>query len=107
MAKNVINKKGFKIIKLNPVECQIIGFGVQDEGYFELICDNCNALMREEDCYYVACLNRVLCEECFNEWYDSAERYPEDVRWETNKYNHTILSLEANCIIIENEDYGR
>ena len=107
MAKNVINEKGFKVIKLNPVECQMIGFGFQDETSFELICDNCNALMREEDCYYVACLNRALCAECFNKWYDNAERYPEDIRWETNKYNMTVRKLEVTCIILEDEEYGR
>lgn len=85
----------------------MIGFGFQDETDFELICDDCNALMREEDCYYVACLNRALCEECFNEWYDSAERYPEDIRWETHKYNDTVRKLEVNCIILEDEEYGR
>lgn len=107
MAKNVINEKGFKVIKLNPVECQMIGFGFQDETDFELICDNCNALMHEVNCYYVACLNRALCEECFDEWYYSAERYPEDIRWETHKYNDTIRKLEVNCIILEDEEYGR
>ena len=107
MAKNVINEKGFKVIKLSPNEAKAIGFGFQDEIDFELICDNCNELMLSQDCYYVACLNRALCSECFDEWYDNAVRYPEDIRWETNKYNHTILRLEANGIILEDEEYGR
>lgn len=105
MAKRVINDKGFKVIKLNPSECQKIDFGLDTETSYQLICDNCNSLIYV-DCYYVAVLNRILCEECFDEWYDSAEHYPEDARWETNKYNHTILRLEAHCITIEEEYYG-
>ena len=107
MAKNVINEKGFKVIKLNPNEAKAIGFGIQDEINFELICDNCNELMLSQDCYYVAVLNKALCSECFEEWYEDAERYPEDIRWETHKYNDTVRKLEVNCIILENEEYGR
>lgn len=107
MAKNVINQKGFKIIKLNPQECKLIGFGFQDETDFELICDNCNELILSQDCYYVACLNRVLCSECFERWYEYAERYPEDIRWETHKYNDTVRRLEVNCINLEEFNYGK
>lgn len=107
MAKRIINEKGFKVIKLTPVEAQAIGFGFQDETDFELICDTCNELMITQDCYYVACLNSALCSECFEEWYDDAIRYPEDIRWETHKYNDTVRRLEVNCIILEDEEYGR
>ena len=107
MAKRIINKKGFKIIKLTPEEARTIGFGFQDETDFELICDNCGELMLLQDCYYVSCLNRALCSECFEEWYKYAERYPEDIRWETHKYNDTVRKLEVNCIILEDLEYGQ
>lgn len=107
MAKRIINKKEFKVIRLTVEECKAIGFGIQDEDYHELICDNCNELLITQDCYYVAVLNRVFCSECFEEWYQSAERYPEDIRWETNKYNMTVRKLEVNCITLEDLEYGR
>lgn len=107
MAKKIINKKGFKVIRLTLDEAKAIGFGIQDEDYHELICDNCNELLIAQDCYYVACLNKALCSECFEEWYEDAVRYPEDIRWETHKYNDTVRKLEVNCIILEDEEYGR
>lgn len=107
MAKNIINKKEFKIIKLTPEEARTIGFGFQDETDFELICDNCNELMLSQDCYYVSCLNRALCSECFEEWYKYAERYLEDIRWETHRYTDTVRKLEVNCIILEDLEYGQ
>ena len=107
MAKRIINKKDFKIIRLTVEECKTIGFGIQDEDYHELICDNCNELLITQDCYYVAVLNRVLCSECFEEWYEDAVRYPEDIRWETNKYNMTVRQLEVNCITLEDLEYGQ
>ena len=107
MAKRLINNKEFKIIRLTAEECKAIGFGIQDDDYHELICDNCNELLITQDCYYVAVLNRVFCSECFEEWYETAERYPEDIRWETNKYNMTVRKLEVNCITLEDLEYGQ
>jgi hypothetical protein len=96
MAKNVTNEKGFKVIALKPEECRQIGFGFQDETDFELICDNCNELINNElYVFYVCALNRVLCKSCFQDWYEDAVRYPEDTRYEDNKYE-LIKSLIEN-----------
>lgn len=99
MAKNVINEKGFKVIALKPDECKQIGFGFQDETDFELICDDCNELINDElYVFYVCVLNRVLCKECFQEWYESAVYYPEDARYENGKYEYinSLISSSKN-----------
>lgn len=106
MAKNVINEKGFKIIQFSPTECRQLGFGFQDANCFELICDNCNELLNNEnDIYYVAVLNRALCSKCFEDWYECSQRYKEDTRWETHKYNDIIRRCEVSCIIVEDSNY--
>lgn len=99
MAKNVINEKGFKVIALKPDECKQIGFGFQDETDFELICDDCNELINDElYVFYVCVLNGVLCKKCFQEWYESAVYYPEDARYENDKYEYinSLISSSKN-----------
>lgn len=110
MAKNVINEKGFKIVSLSPNECKTIGFGFQyvdkhknSNSYcWDLICDNCNKLITEhEEVYYIPVLNRVFCQQCLINWYDSATYYTEDKRYEDNKYEMLIANLKANNIVIK------
>ena len=107
MAKNVINEKGFKVIALKPDECKQIGFGFKQEYFdgigneevYELICDDCNKLLNSElYVFYVCVLNRVLCKECFQEWYESAVYYPEDARYENGKYEYinSLISSSKN-----------
>ena len=96
MAKNVVNEKGFKILAMKPEECKQVGFGFQDETDFELICDNCNELINNElYVFYVCVLNRVFCKECFQNWYEDAVRYPEDIRYEDNKYESIKSLIES------------
>lgn len=105
MAKNVINEKGFKVIALKPDECKQIGFGFQDETDFELICDDCNELINDElYVFYVCVLNGVLCKSCFQEWYETAVYYPEDVRYENDKYEYIKSLIESNSF--KNIDYN-
>lgn len=109
MAKNVVNEKGFKIIALKPDECKQIGFGFQDETDFELICDNCNELINDElYVFYVSVLNRVLCKECFQEWYEDAVYYPEDARCENCKYENVKSLIESSGLSFgfKNIDYN-
>ena len=109
MAKNVINEKGFKVIALKPNECQQIGFGFQDETDFELICDNCNELINDElYVFYVCVLNRVFCKQCFQEWYENAVYYPEDVRYENDKYENVKALIESSGLSFgfKNVDYN-
>lgn len=77
MAKIHTNDKGFLIIKMSNEEFLSIG-GLSR-------CDGCNTLMEEG--YYIAVLNYAYCKKDFNEWYDRAERYPEDSSYERRNFN--------------------
>ena len=104
----------FEIIEAKASDFLAIGFGGSDEmtietvqdGLFDgftyiemgggqyLVCDNCNSeVKKDETCYYVAVLNRVLCHECFCEWLKHARAYPEDAQIEQKNYNHTQVAL--------------
>lgn len=99
MARNVITKKGFKIIGLTIEECKDAGFGFQYY-YYDLICDDCNKLInKEKEVYYIPVLNRIFCKDCLKDWYETAKYYPEDKRYEALKYD-TI----SNYIKINNGD---
>lgn len=85
MAQIIKNKKGFKVIKVTYAD---------DNKWGGLgICDQCNGNALKG--YYVAVLNSVLCERCYNDWSKSAIYHPEDSRVEdTNfKYMKSILNL--------------
>lgn len=68
MARIVENAKGFKVIEVTRIDCYYWG-GLG-------ICDWCNAVVNKG--YFVAVLNSVMCEDCYNKWCESAERFPED-----------------------------
>lgn len=117
MAKNVTNEKGFKIIALKPDECKQIGFGfnqdyfdgIGDEEVYELLCDDCNKLINNElYVFYVCVLNRIFCKECFQNWYEDAVRYPEDARYENNKYESIKALIESRGLSFgfKNIDYN-
>lgn len=94
MATIIINNKQFKIIKLNFDEAiKLCKFGIIFDGEELLICDNCNDLIVEEkELYYVACMNRLFCKKCYEEWYINATRYKEDIPYE-EKYFNTYAKL--------------
>lgn len=106
MAKNVINEKGFKVIALTPNECFRVGFGYYSGVINELVCDNCNEIINNHnEVYYIPVLNRVFCKECFVNWYENAERYTEDARWETRKYNAFVSKAEHEGITLVEINY--
>ena len=85
MAQIINSDKQFKVIEVYPSDClQWGGLG---------ICDHCNTPIRKG--YYVAVLNSVLCEKCYNLWHRNAKNYPEDRRIEENNFNRmkAILKL--------------
>lgn len=85
MAQIVKNKKGFKVIKVTLSDCiKWGGFG---------ICDHCNGACDKG--YYVAVLNSLLCEKCYNDWNQRAIYYPEDSRIEEQNYSYmkSLLNL--------------
>lgn len=115
MAKKLDNSK-FLVIEATAEEFMKIGFGggpVQDHGIMEsgvfagfsvlsvgggerMCCDNCNADIKAEDtCYYVAVLNQVMCNDCFESWHKYAKFYPEDVPFEKRNFENIQHKLEV------------
>lgn len=71
MARIVENDKGFKVIALSHEEGEALGWGIwhrNDEDTDDLcdfLCMHCNKPI-EGELYYVAVLNDVMDEECYN-----------------------------------------
>lgn len=86
MAEIVENKKGFRVIKMSTEEaihkCNF-GFYNVSINVTLLVCDYCNKIInKDKEVYYIAVLNRLLCKECYEEWYTHATRYEEDAEYE-------------------------
>lgn len=73
MAKIIENPKGFKVIEvsLDEVKEKFGGFG---------ICDMCNSFFQK--LMYVPVLDYCCCQECYDQWTETAIRYSEDVWFE-------------------------
>lgn len=97
MAKKIKTDKGFLVIKLNREEAGMLGFGL---GEGECICMDCNNLCGDT-IYYVAVINDVMCEECYNKFIEEATYYPEDSAIEQRNYDFYISMLKHNGIKIE------
>lgn len=93
MARVVQNDKGFKVIALSHEEGERIGWGIwyrNDEDTDDLcgfLCMYCNTPIKGE-LYYVAVLNDVMDEKCYNKWYNSAKHYSDDVFIENRNFNY-------------------
>lgn len=82
--KIINNDKKLKVIQCSSEEMRLA------TGNPLPVCDNCIA-----DCengYYVAVINRWLCESCYQEFMEYAKRYEEDCVVEDRNFN-TYLSL--------------
>ena len=58
------------------------------------ICDSCSPLKEMKHGYLIPVLNSVYCKDCFNEWKDRAEYYPEDVEYESLKTESFLRALK-------------
>lgn len=90
MAKKYKNSKGFLIIQMSLMEA----FTTCEFGD---ICDNCNDVINvNEECYYVAVLNRLFCKNCLLNFVNNTTRHKEDINYEKKHYNFyaTKLGLE-------------
>lgn len=86
MAQVIENKKGFRVIQVTLSDCiKWGGLG---------ICDWCNEYIGSTG-YYVAVLNSVMCDKCYNDWCERATYYPEDSRVEEKNFNYmkSVLNL--------------
>ena len=59
------------------------------------ICDHCATPAPRG--YYVAVLNRWLCDDCFEEWVNDAEYYPEDTDIEQRNFNFYAPLFGLKC----------
>lgn len=86
MARRIENNKGFLIIEMTPEEA----IAICKFGYFgELICDDCNkSIKNEKNVYYISVLNSVVCKECYEDWFNSATRYDEDINYENEHFEY-------------------
>lgn len=116
MATIVKTTAPFKIIKGKASEFLTAGYGaggglveeVIQDGFFKgytqltvkgggyLVCDRCNEeIKRDEQCYYVAVLNAILCEGCFKGWLNFATYYPLDEPYERRHFDCCISQLKS------------
>lgn len=100
MARRVNNTKGFLVIAMNVAEAvAICKFGVEDikNKAHLLICDRCNKRLDNipinDEVYYVAALNHLLCINCYREWIAYAKRYDEDIPYEERYFNKYAKKL--------------
>lgn len=87
MANQQKNTKGLKVIKMRTTEL------IRISPYSIGVCDNC--MKRVKTGYYVAVLNRYICEACYQEFIQRAKRYPEDDRIENKNYQLFKEDLKA------------
>lgn len=81
MARVVENYKGFKTLEITRQEMidKLTRYGCLG------ICDSC---MRPASVgYYVAVINRWMCEDCYNDFIKSVDRYEEDIRIENRNFD--------------------
>lgn len=97
MAKRIKCEKGFLVITLTPKEAKTIGFGIE-EG---CLCMQCNNIIKDT-IYYIAVLNDVMDEECFNKWLETAIHYSEDATVEDWNYISICKLCLKNGISISN-----
>jgi len=81
MAKPLKNEKGFKILTICLTD--IINIGSPG------ICDWCSGDVNTGK--YIAVLNHIYCDKCYDEWYNRAKYFPQDKPVEDKNYDHYSL----------------
>lgn len=76
-------------------ELKRMGMGacLEDGGEHIVVCGMCNEVIEDdEECFYVACLNDVVCEKCFKEEVEAMSHYNEDEQYEQH---HMAIMLNT------------
>ena len=73
--------------KIGTPVCLLIPNGIP-----VIIDDNTNEVIRG-NVYYVAVLNRVFGKESYEDWYENATRYKEDIPYEEKHFNYYAEKL--------------
>ena len=93
MARIVKNDKGFKVIALSHEEGEKLDWGIwhrnneDTDDLCDFLCMYCNKLIKGK-LYYIAVLNDVMDEKCYNEWLSHAKHYSDDVFIENRNFNY-------------------
>lgn len=89
MAKKYDNDKGFLVIEMSIREAAFTcNFGIiTSNGIPVIIDDNTNKVI-QGNVYYVSVLNRVFGKESYEDWYENAIRYEEDIPYEEKHFNY-------------------
>lgn len=85
MAKPLPNDKGFLILTVNLSDI----INIDSPG----ICDWCSGDVTKGK--YIAVLNHIYCDKCYDEWYERAKFYPEDRRIEEKNYNAYSIAFNG------------
>ena len=90
MAKKYDNDKDFLVIEMSIREAVF----TCNFGYIipVIIDDDTNKVIRG-NVYYVAALNRVFGKESYEDWYENATRYKEDIPYEKKYFNYYAEKL--------------
>ena len=94
MAKKYDNDKDFLIIEMSIREAAFTcNFGyIIPNSIPVIIDDNTNEVIRG-NVYYVAALNRAFGKEGYEDWYENAIRYEEDIPYEEKHFNYYAEKL--------------
>lgn len=104
MARIIQNDKEFKVIALSHEEGEALGWGIwhrNDEDTDDLcdfLCMHCNKPI-EGELYYVAVLNDLMDEECYNKWYNNAKHYSDDRFIENHNFERVKGAIEMEYLI--------
>lgn len=95
MAKIYNNNKGFLVVEITLEEATKLNFGIHNANPINIIlCGSCNK-MCEENIYYVACLNEVMCKDCIEDYTKNSPHYIDDdsLEYEINHFNWIAKEL--------------
>ena len=60
------NKWGYEILKISPDELEVYKFKTF---LANIVCDSCNHTFENEDVYFIAILNQIFCEKCYEDYF--------------------------------------
>ncbi len=92
--KKIINLplKGSMALLLNDADMRTLKFGLSHENkHVFALCDTCDILIHNGAYIYAPALNRILCQQCFDDWQKNGAWYEED-----NNYQYTHALNVAN-----------
>ena len=95
MAKIYNNPKEHLVIIINTEEATKLGFGIPQFGGNICICGTCNSITDDNEIYYFASLNEVMCAKCAQTYCNNINHYLDSnsVQYEIRHFNHVAAAL--------------